>query len=130
MKVKIKKFLKKAILFIANPRLLICFGIAWIITNGWSYIFLAIGTAFEIGWMIAVSSAYLAFLWFPFTPEKIITCIISIFLLKVFFPKDEKTLGVMMDLYEKAKNSIKKKKLEKEINSDSIDKNDNTNNKL
>ena len=115
MKVKIKKFLKKAILFIANPRLLICFGIAWIITNGWSYIFLAIGTAFEIGWMIAVSSAYLAFLWFPFTPEKIITCIISIFLLKVFFPKDEKTLGVMMDLYEKAKNSIKKKKLEKEI---------------
>ena len=130
MKVKIKKFLKKAILFIANPRLLICFGIAWIITNGWSYIFLAIGTAFEIGWMITVSSAYLAFLWFPFTPEKIITCIISIFLLKAFFPKDEKTLGVMMDLYEKAKNSIKKKKLEKEINSDSIDKNDNTNNKL
>ncbi len=112
-----KEKLKKILWFFANPRLLLCVGLAWIITNGWSYILLGLGTIFEINWMIVVSSAYLAFLWFPFTPEKIVTFIIAIFLLKVLFPKDQKTLGILTDLYNKAKSAIKKRK-----NQDNVDK--------
>lgn len=105
MKDKIINFLKKAIQFILNPRLLLCFGLAWIITNGWSYIMLAAGMFFDIKWMVAVATAYLTFLWIPVTPEKIITVAISIFLLKVLFPNDTKTLAVLVDM----KNKIFKK---------------------
>jgi len=100
-KEKIKKIAKKTALFLFNPRLLLCFGIGWIITNGWAYIFLAIGTLLKIKWMIYVSGAYMSFLWFPFTPEKIVTVIIAIALLKFLFPKDEKTLAVLLQMKEK-----------------------------
>ena len=110
MKERIKHFLKKAILFITNPKLLLCLGIAWLITNGWSYILLGIGTYWKIEWMIAVASAYLAFLWLPVSPEKIATVAIAIALLKFLFPNDKKTLAVLKDMYAKAKSVIKRKK--------------------
>lgn len=100
---KIKAFLKKWIMFIFNPRFLICFLIGWLITNGWSYTFFAVGTFFGITWMTVVGTAYMSMLWAPFTPEKIITLFIAIFLLKLLFPKDEKTLKVLTDELEKAK---------------------------
>lgn len=110
MKEKIKTITKKVFLFITNPRLLLCIGIAWMITNGWSYVLLAVGTYFQIGWMIAVSSAYLAILWLPISPEKILTAAIAIGLLRWLFPKDQKTLAVLSDLYHRAKEAIKSKK--------------------
>lgn len=108
-----KEKIKKIILFIANPRLILCIGIAWIITNGWSYLLFGLGTFLEIKWMIAVSGAYLTFLWFPFTPEKLITVAIAIFLLKLLFPKDEKTLGILKDMHQKHKAKKQEKKKNK-----------------
>lgn len=109
-----KDKLKKILQFIANPRLLLCVAIAWLITNGWSYIMLAIGTHFGIGWMTAVASAYLAFLWLPISPEKIATFAIAIVLLRLIFPNDQKTIAVLKNLYDKAKTAIKNKKESKE----------------
>ena len=115
MKETIKMRLKKIVQFLLNPRFLFCFGIAWIITNGWSYILFGLGTYFEIGWMIAVAGAYLAFLWFPFSPEKIATVLIAIFLLKRLFPRDQKTLAVLMKMKAKIKTAIaNRKKKEKD----------------
>ena len=94
---------KKVIQFIANPRFLLCIGIAWIFTNGWSYILLAIGTFFEIGWMTAVASGYLAFLWLPVSPEKLVTVAIAMVLLRFLFPNDQKALGILKELYKKYK---------------------------
>ena len=74
-KQKIKYWTKTVIEFILNPRLLLCLGISWIITNGWAYITAAIAVWLKIDWLAAVSGAYLAALWIPFTPEKIITVI-------------------------------------------------------
>ena len=108
MKEKIKYILKTIIQFIVNPRLLLCFGIAWLITNGWSYIFIGIGTFMDIKWMVAVGSSYLAFLWLPITPEKIVTVSISIALLRVLFPNDQKTLAVLKTMYAKARRSVNK----------------------
>ena len=105
-----KEKLKKILQFILNPRLLLCVGIAWMITNGWSYLMFGIGTYFEIGWMIAVSGAYLAFLWIPISPEKIATFAIAIALLRFLFPNDTKTLGVLRELYHKAKNAVRRRK--------------------
>ena len=113
-----KEKLKKVLQFLLNPRLLICLLVAWIITNGWSYIMFAFGTYFNIGWMIAVSGAYLAFLWLPISPEKIATVAIAIALLRFLFPRDEKTLAVLRDMYHKAKSALKRRKDKKEQKED------------
>ena len=106
MKEKIKKILQ----FLLNPRLLVCLAVAWLITNGWSYVMFAFGTYFNIGWMIAVSGAYLAILWLPISPEKIATVAIAIALLRFLFPKDEKTLAVLRNMYHKARSAIQRHK--------------------
>ncbi len=108
----LKQLLLKAVKFILNPRLLLCFGIAWMITNGWSYIMLAVGTYFGIGWMIAVASAYLAILWLP-SPEKILTCAIAILLLRLLFPRDKHTLGVLQEMRDAAIAAFKNRKNKK-----------------
>lgn len=109
-KEKLKGIIKTVIQFILNPRLLLCLGLGWIITNGWSYVLFALGTYFGIGWMVAVGGGYMAFLWFPFTPEKVITVVIAIALLRFFFPNDQKTLAILKNLYEKAKAAVKNRK--------------------
>ena len=84
-----------ALRFLLNPRLLLCFWIAWMMTNGWGYCALILGLALGIRWLQILGGAYLSLLWLPFTPEKMVTVVITIFLLKRMFPKDEKTLGVI-----------------------------------
>ncbi len=109
-----KAKVKKVIWFLINPRLLLCVGIAWLITNGWSYILLGIGTWLEIRWMIAVAGAYLAFLWFPFSPEKIATFAISLALLKWLFPNDQKTLAVLREWHNKAVGAFRRRREKKD----------------
>ena len=111
-----KNKIKKIFWFFANPRLLLCLVLAWIVTNGWSYIMLGLGILFDITWMQAVASAYLAFLWIPVTPEKILTVIIAIFFLKRFFPKDEKTLAILHNMFEKVKTKRYEHKKKKQKN--------------
>ncbi len=106
MKDKVKKVLQ----FLLNPRLLICWAIAWLITNGWSYIMFGIGSYTGTEWMIAVSGAYLAFLWLPISPEKLVTTAIAIALLRWLFPSDQKTLAVLRGWYEKTKALVIRKK--------------------
>lgn len=98
------RFLRKLIL---NPRFLLCFGIAWIITNGWSYILFGVGMLLDIGWMTAVAGTYMALLWLPFTPEKIITFAIALGLQRWFFPNDKKTEEQLSDM--KSDNKTKPK---------------------
>ncbi len=99
--------IKKGIQFITNPRLLLCLGIAWMITNGWSYLLLGLGTLFQNSVMIAIASGYLAFLWLPVSPEKIVTIAIAMLLLKKLFPNDEKTLGILKGFHAKLKEKTK-----------------------
>lgn len=144
MKEKIKEFIKKLVFCLLNPKFLFCFGIGWIITNGWSYAMFTLGMYFNVTWMIVVSSAYLAFLWLPISPEKLVTFAIALFLMKWLFPNDEKTLGVMKDLHmtckrkyaeylehrksnrqsrQDEKTNNKSKKIEKKASTQPIDKN-------
>lgn len=96
-----KKTLRRWVQFFLNPRLLLCFGIAWMITNGWCYVFILLGTWLGIGWMLAVGTAWAGILWLPFTPEKVVTLIIAIFLLRLIFPGDEKTLKLLHEEKQK-----------------------------
>ncbi len=111
-----KEILKKWLRFLANPRLLLCLSIAWLITNGWSYLLLGLGSYFGVDWMVTVASAYLAFLWLPISPEKLVTVAIAIFLLRRLFPNDTKTLGVLKELREKHRKKRAAKKDRKSQN--------------
>lgn len=106
MKQKIKTLIKKTLQFIMNPRLLLCLGIAWMITNGWSYVLFALGTILKIHWMIVVAGGYMAFLWLPVSPEKLVTIAIAILLLNRLFPNDEKTLGTLKEMKQKLKTKV------------------------
>ena len=112
-----KRLVVKILQFVLNPRLLLCFGIAWMITNGWSYVMLAVGTWLGVPWMIAVASAYLTILWLP-SPEKILTCAIAILLLRLLFPKDKYTLGVLQDMHRAALDAFRNRKNKKKKKED------------
>ena len=107
-KTKIKNTIKAIYEFILNPRLLLCFGLAWLITNGWAYIAVAFGAMYDISILATIGATYLAFLWLPITPEKIITVLISIHLLKKIYPEDTKTLAKLYELKRKAKRECRK----------------------
>ena len=78
------------------------------ITNGWAYVLLGFGAYLDIEWMTAISGIYLAFLWLPFTPEKLITVPLAIAFLRFLFPKDKDTLGLLRSMRTRAKKKIKK----------------------
>ena len=97
MKYKIKKIIN----FFLNPHLIVCLGIGWFITNGWAYLAILIGIILNQSWIYSIAAAYLTILWIPFTPEKIITVIIAIWLLSKLFPDDVKSLSVLRSLKKK-----------------------------
>lgn len=100
-------FLKK----LCNWRFLICFGLAWIITNGWCYVFIFLGTTLNIKWMLSIGTSYLAFLWMPWTPEKLITIPIAIFLLKILFPKQKKLQEELKKEFDSERKKISEKNI-------------------
>lgn len=110
LKKRIYKTVKKWLMVILNPRLLLCLFIAWMITNGWSYVFTVLGGLLEIQWMVITGTAYMSLLWVPFTPEKILTVIIAIFLMRLIFPRDEKTIGVLHDELHKLKCAYRRQR--------------------
>ena len=111
---KWKKDFIKVMRFLLNPRFLLCFGIAWFFTNGWSYVMMGLGLLFQIKWMIAVSGAYLTWLWLPISSEKLVTMALAIFILKRLSPDDQKPLADKHSIRDKVRDTMKKKKAEHE----------------
>ena len=102
--------LRTVIQFLLNPRLLLCFGFAWMMTNGWSYIALVIGMWLNVSWLISLAGGYVALLWLPFTPEKLITVMIAMFLLRSFFPNDRQTLGILREMHTGLRERIRRRR--------------------
>jgi hypothetical protein len=83
MKNKLIKLKNLIIKYLKDPKLFLAFLIAWMITNGWSYVMLGFGIFLKIKWMQVVATSYLAVLWLPCTPEKLITIPLSVFIYKL-----------------------------------------------
>ncbi len=105
-KADIKEKLLKVRDFLLNPHLVICFTAAWIITNGWAYLALVLGGRLGIKWLTIVAGTYLAILWSPLCAEGRVTCIIAVFLLRIVFPDDDKTVAELKKMSEKAKSHV------------------------
>ena len=110
-----KKLLNKLKIYFkpfCHWRFLISFGAAWMITNGWSYIFIVVGPMIKCNWMLSIGAAWQAFLWLPFTPEKLVTIPLAMFFHTLLFTKDAKTHQELEAMYAEAKsdwNKIKNK---------------------
>ena len=78
--------LKNWLKLLFNWRFWLCFGLGWMITNGWSYILLCLGVLWDLEWMKWLSGAYLTFLWRPVSPEKLVTVAIAVFFAHRLFP--------------------------------------------
>ena len=61
------------------------------ITNGWAYIFIAIGPMLNISWMTIVGIGYVSFFVDAIHTRKIDNNTSCNFFVKWLFPKDEKT---------------------------------------
>ena len=109
MNKKVVRSLRNAKNFLLNPHLAICFFIGWIITNGWAYVALGVGTYYEYKWLVAIAATYLAILWSPLCAEGILTFLIAIFLMQKLFPNDERTLKFIKVIYRRYKSKLKRK---------------------
>lgn len=93
----------------ANWRFLISFGLAWLITNGIWYIFAFIPMRLP-DWLVWFSRSYIAFLYLPITPEKLITIPMAIFFQTQLFKSDTKTKKQLDEMYSQAKSDWHKVK--------------------
>ncbi|MBO5109333.1 MAG: hypothetical protein J6D21_01320 [Clostridia bacterium] len=111
---KFKNQIRSAARVLLNPRLVLCFALAWMVTNGWCYIAIILGTWLKLSWMAWAGTAYASFLWLPFTPEKIVTILLSIALLRLLFPNDEQTLKLLKDKLANLKAAVRHRKAHKQ----------------
>jgi hypothetical protein len=94
-----KKYLKP----FTSWKFLVSFGSAWMITNGWAYVLAVVHTPLQ-----KIALGYIAFLYLPFTPEKLITIPLAIFIHTKMFKNDDKTRKDLEEMYEQAKTDWKK----------------------
>lgn len=88
-------------------KFLLCFFLAWFIVNGWAYAFILIGWLCDINWMFNTGLGWQAFLWAPFTPEKLVTIPMAMwFNFKLF--KDEETHELLSNMKQQAKEDWQK----------------------
>jgi len=92
-----------------NWRFLISFGLAWIVTNGMWYVFAFIPMRLP-DWLVWFSRSYIAFLYIPITPEKLITIPFAIYILTRLFKNHPKTRKQLDDMYDQAKSDWHKVK--------------------
>ena len=92
---------------LTNPHLLISLGIAWFITNGWSYCAIGLGAFLDIKWLFHAGTVWAGLLWLPGTPEKLVTFPIAIFILRRLFPDDTRTLAMIDRKWKAAKDKAK-----------------------
>ena len=104
---KIKDKLYAFIKFLLDWRTAISFFLAWMITNGWAYIFIALGTRYNISWMLITGTSYVTFLWLPCTPEKLLTVPIALTIKKFIFKRRVKMETTNIKIVEQTFKEIR-----------------------
>lgn len=82
-------------------RILVCYLPFWFLFTGWTYVALAIGNT----WWKTASGVWLAWMWMPWCPEKLITIPLTIWLHKKLFPRH--STSDLDSMLEKEKASVR-----------------------
>ena len=104
---KIKAILNKLWIYIRpflNWRFLVSYLLPFCIINGWAWVGAALMTVWGPNWFTTAATAWLAFLWLPTTPEKLITIPMAIIIhTKLFGKRDPKTREQLEEMLATAK---------------------------
>lgn len=98
MKVFVQPFL--------NWRFLVSYLIPWTITNGWAWLGTFLLPIIGTNWFTVASSAWLAFLWMPWTPEKILILPAALWLHGILFKNDPKTKAQLTKMKHAAQREL------------------------
>ena len=107
-----KKLVKKVWIYLRpffDIRFLISYFIPFMFTNGWAWIGAAILPIIGANWFTIAATTWLGILWMPWTPEKIITIPIAIWIHTKLFKKNNEHLDRMYEEAKKDWNNIKNK---------------------
>lgn len=86
------------------------FGTVWIITTGWAHVFVIVGLALNIDWMLSVGTTAEIIIWNPLVSEKLITIPFAIWLYSKIFKEEIEIIREEQEkLLEKVKRWLKKK---------------------
>jgi hypothetical protein len=102
--IKYKQIFNKYIRPFLTWRFIICYLPLWFIFTGWTYVAIAVGPT----WLRTIGTSWLAWMWMPWCPEKLITLPVAIWLHKKLFPNQ--STKVLDDMLSKEKENIKKRK--------------------
>ena len=81
-----------------NWRILVIYVPIWFLMSGWTYLFIYLGTKHGVGWMLAAGTFWATILWLPFTPEKLITIPLTLYLyVKLFGSGNEKLERLLVE---------------------------------
>ena len=81
-----------------NWRILVIYVPIWFLMSGWTYLFIYLGTKHGVGWMLAAGTFWATILWLPFTPEKLITIPLTLYLyVKLFGSGNEKLERMLVE---------------------------------
>lgn len=108
--INIKSIWAKIVIYLrpfANWRFLVCFGAAWVITNGIWYVFAYAPINWLPLFLKKFAQLYIIFIW-TIGFEKIITIPMSIWFLTKFFKNHNKTREELDRLYKEVKSDWKK----------------------
>ena len=93
-------------------KFLVSYSIPFSLINGWAWIGTILMPIIGSNWFTIAASTWLAILWMPCTPEKLITIPMAIWIHHLLFKNDKKTKIKMQKMYDEAKkdfNTIKNK---------------------
>ena len=79
-----------------NWRILVIYVPIWFLMSGWTYLFIYLGTKHGVGWMLAAGTFWATILWLPFTPEKLITIPLTLYLYVKLFGHGDPKLEAMV----------------------------------
>ena len=93
-------------------KFLVSYLIPFSLINGWAWVGTFLLPIIGSNWFTIAASTWLAILWMPWTPEKLVTIPMAIWIHHLLFKNDKKTKIKMQKMYEEAKkdfNTIKNK---------------------
>ena len=77
-------------------RILIIYLPIWFLMSGWTYLFIYLGTHYQVSWMLASGTLWATILWLPITPEKLLTIPLTLFIYIKLFGRRNNKLELML----------------------------------
>lgn len=92
-----------------NWRFLVSYSVPFMLINGWAWIGVFLFPYYK-NWFTIASVSWMTFLWMPFTPEKLVTIPMAIWIHTLIFKHEKRTRAMLDQMYAEARADWEKVK--------------------